>query len=745
MAQAVQPPASVDPLAPTRMEGALMAIGAELKVGDHRLPAPARFLISDLCTFLEGYLDPAEIREVYRAYLFGAEAHEGQTRVSGEPYIYHPLAVARIMAELRMDVQSLVAGILHDVIEDTPTAKEQLVREFGQEVADLVDGVSKLTHLTFQSRAEAQAESFRKMMLAMVRDLRVIMIKLADRLHNMRTLSAMPPDKQRRIARETLEIYAPIALRLGINSLRLELEQLGFQALYPLRCRRLDKAVRASRGNRKALIAGIEAQVCQRLEEVGIEGRVLGREKSLYSIYKKMHQKKIRFREISDVFALRIVVHDIDACYRTLGLVHNLYKPILEKFKDYIAIPKANGYQSIHTGLIGPHGISLEVQIRTLEMDQAAEAGIAAHWLYKAGDKLSARTQARARAWIKDILELQNSAASSIEFLESVKTDLFPDEVYVFTPAGEIIKLPRGATGVDYAYAVHTDVGNACAAIKVDRRLVPFSTVLQSGQSVEVITTPGKHPDPSWLDFVVTAKARTNIRAFLKSLQHQEAISLGRRLLNEVLRVSSQDLEYLDASRIDGLLRELGAQSLDEIFMDIGLGNRRAPLVAHCLISPRDPVTSSLIQPSPLVIRGTEGLVLSFAKCCYPIPGDPVVGLISAGRGLVIHRATCRNVAPHLDKPDKYVPVQWSPEPIGEYTASIRVLSGNRRGALASLAARIANESANIEKCAFEERQGGVATSIKFLINVKDRQHLARIMRTLRISPNVFKVVRICG
>ncbi|MFP4697040.1 RelA/SpoT family protein, partial [Thiohalospira sp.] len=477
-------------------------------------------LISDLCEQLEDYLEPEQVAEVYRAYLFGAEAHEGQQRKSGEPYIYHPLAVAQILAELRLDHESLVAGVLHDTLEDTRVAKEDIAAAFGEEVAELVDGVSKLTQVHFGTKAEAEAENFRKMMLAMARDLRVILIKLADRLHNMRTLGVMRPDKRRRIARETLEIYAPIANRLGMNSLRLELEDLGFRAMYPMRYRILAKAVQSARGNRKEVVARIEGGIKARLAEEGLEGRVEGREKHLYSIYRKMRDKHLHFQEVFDVYAFRVVVDRVDTCYRVLGAVHNLYKPVPGRFKDYIAIPKANGYQSLHTVLFSPWGVPIEIQIRTRDMDRVAEAGIAAHWLYKTGNEAHATVaQTRAREWLRELLEMQQNAGNSLEFLENVKVDLFPDEVYVFTPKGQIMELPRGATAVDYAYAVHSDVGNTCVGVRIDRRLMPLNTRLLNGQTVEIVTAPGAHPNPAWLNFVITGKARTAIRAYLKDLQ----------------------------------------------------------------------------------------------------------------------------------------------------------------------------------------------------------------------------------
>ena len=707
-------------------------------------PDSTRFLASDLCAILETYLQPDQIREVYRAYLFGAEAHEGQTRMSGEPYIYHPLAVAKIMAEMRMDHNSIIAAILHDVIEDTQTAKEQLNNEFGSEVAELVDGVSKLTHLKFESKAEMQAESFRKMMMAMTSDLRVILVKLADRLHNMRTLGVMRPEKKRRIARETLEIYAPIAQRLGMNSMRRELELLGFEAMYPCRYEVLSEAVRKASGNRREPMHQIEATICNRMEEAGIEARIFGREKNLFSIYRKMREKHLSFHEVFDVFAIRIVVESVDTCYRCLGIVHNLYKPVPGRFKDYIAIPKANGYQSLHTILFGPRGLPIEIQIRTREMDRVAESGIAAHWLYKTGDQHSASAQARAREWLKGILEMQQSAGNSLEFLEHVKVDLFPDEIYIFTPKGDIMEMPRGATAVDFSYAVHTDIGNSCVAAKIDRRLAPLSTRLQSGQTVEVITAPGARPNPAWLDFVVTAKARSNIRHFLKKLKDEEAIKLGRRLLEKVLTPYSMDIESVPEDRLNQLLEEFGLTDLEALLQEVGLGNRMPVLVARKLAGIDEEDESGSMPGGALEIRGTEGMVVKYAKCCHPVPGDPIIGVITSGRGMVIHCEDCRNISEERGRPDRAQPVQWAEDVTGEFPVNIRLQVGNERGVLATLAAKIADQESNIENVDIEERDSQT-TTITFSLTVRDRAHLALIMRELRKVPQVVRISRIRG
>jgi len=719
-----------------------------LALTDSPAAGESRFLISDLMDMLEAYLPGEQVREVYRAYLFGAEAHEGQHRLSGEPYIYHPIAVARILAEMRMDYQSIIAAILHDVLEDTDIPKEDIRREFGEAVAELVDGVSKLEQMSFESRAEAQAENFRKMLLAMVRDIRVILIKLADRLHNMRTLGVMRPDKRRRIARETLEIYAPLANRLGMNQVRLELEDLGFTALYPMRARVLAEAVRRARGNRKEILNRIETAIRRRLRQEGIEGEVKSREKHLYSLYLKMKNKGLSFREVFDVYAFRIIVDRPDTCYRVLGIVHNLYKPVPGKFKDYIAIPKSNGYQSLHTILFGPYGVPIEVQIRTADMDRVAESGIAAHWLYKSGDESPNSAQARAREWLLELLEMQKHAGNSLEFLENVKIDLFPEEVYVFTPRGDIMELPRGATPVDFAYAVHTEIGNTCIAAKIDRRLAPLRTPLKNGQTVEIITASGAHPNPVWLNFVVTAKARYNIRHYLKRLQADEAVALGRRLLDKALYDEGSSLKAVtESGRLAQVVAACNLERPEHLFREIGLGNRMPMLVARQLLDggtrqARGDASYPDGSHAPLLIKGTEGMVVSFAKCCRPIPGDPIIGFVSAGRGIVIHTQYCRNVADYRSQPEKWVDVEWERDVEGEYPTDIRIEVANQRGVLATVASVIAEMGSNIENVAIEERDG-MNTSMLFTITVYDRNHLARIMRRLRHIRLVLRISRV--
>jgi guanosine-3',5'-bis(diphosphate) 3'-pyrophosphohydrolase len=702
-----------------------------------------RFLISDLCRMLEEYLAPEQVREIYRAYLFGAEAHDGQHRISGEPYIYHPLAVARILAEMHMDDKSIIAAILHDVIEDTETAKDQIARAFGKEVADLVDGVSKLTQISFESQAEAQAENFRKMMLAMAQDIRVILVKLADRLHNMRTLGVIRPEKRRRIARETLEIYAPIANRLGMNSVRLELEDLGFGALYPMRSKILAAAVKKARGNRKEILEKIETAIKRRLRQEDLPGEVSSREKHLFSLYKKMRNKDLPFSEVFDVYAFRIIVDQVDTCYRVLGAIHNLYKPVPGKFKDYIAIPKSNGYQSLHTVLFGPYGVPIEVQIRTDDMDRVAEAGVAAHWLYKTGDDTFGNSaQRRAREWLRELLEMQKYAGNSLEFLENVKIDLFPDEVYVFTPRGDIMELPRGATAVDFAYSVHTDIGNTCIAAKIDRHLAPLRTPLLNGQTVEVITAPGAHPNPSWLNFVATAKARSNIRHYLKTLRHEEAVSLGRRLLDKTLGSIGHSLAELPEQNIRGYLDECELENLEALLENIGLGNRMPLLVARRLAGTSEEPASTRSHTTPLAIKGTEGMVVNFGKCCHPIPGDPIVGFVSAGRGVVIHTDDCKNVADFRNRPEKWIDVEWEPDVQGDFIAELRLEVANQRGVLATVAAAIADTGSNIENVEIEERDG-MATTMTFSLTVQNRGHLARVMRRIRAISLVMRITRV--
>lgn len=703
--------------------------------------------IDSLASSLSGYLATDQVNSVRRAYFYAEQAHDGQFRRSGEPYVTHPLAVANILCDMHMDHQSLMAAMLHDVIEDTGVSKSAIKGQFGDTVADMVDGVSKLNKITFSSHAEAQAENFQKMALAMARDLRVILVKLADRLHNMRTLDVLSPEKRRRIARETLDIYAPIANRLGMNAVRVEFEELGFPALHPMRARRLDAAVKSVRGNRKEIVKQIQTAIEACLAREGLPGRTIGREKHLYSIYEKMRSKRKPFSEIMDVYAFRIVVDSVDTCYRVLGAVHNLFKPVPGRFKDYIAIPKANGYQSLHTTLFGMHGVPIEIQIRTEEMEAMANNGIAAHWLYKSSDDISTNAHIRARQWVNGLLEMQQNAGNSLEFIENVKIDLFPDEIYVFTPKGRIMELPAGSTAVDFAYAVHTDVGNACVACRISRRLAPLSEPLESGQTVEIITSPGAQPNPAWLSFVVSGKARSNIRHYLKNQRQSESIALGRRLLNKILAGFGTQIEKLSADEIKSALEQLNVTELDTLLSDIGLGNRMAHMVAQKMMpatnAPDSPKSGSRDnKQTSLTIRGSEGMVMSYAKCCYPIPGDPIVGHISSGRGMVIHTETCNNIAEFRNSPEKIVPVRWDPEVDGEFAVELRVELENERGIIAKLATAITSKEANIERISTVERDARFSI-VNLLLNVRNRIHLARVMKHIRLIKPVSRVARV--
>ena len=702
--------------------------------------------IDSLAIDLGGYLGNDQINGIRRAYFYAEQAHEGQFRRSGEAYVTHPLAVASILSEMHMDPQSLMAAMLHDVIEDTGITKTAIKAQFGNTVADLVDGVSKLNKIKFSSRAEAQAENFQKMAMAMAKDLRVVLVKIADRLHNMRTLSSLPPDKRRRIARETLDIYAPIANRLGMNNVRIEFEELGFEALFPMRARRISAAVKSIRGNRREILSQIQTSIDACLEREELPSRTIGREKHLFSIYEKMRSKRKSFSEIMDVYAFRVIVDKVDTCYRVLGAVHSLYKPVPNRFKDYIAIPKANGYQSLHTTLFGMHGVPIEIQIRTEEMEAMANNGIAAHWLYKSSDDLPSNAHVRAREWVHGLLEMQARAGNSLEFIENVKIDLFPDEIYVFTPKGTIFELPAGSTAVDFAYAIHTDVGNSCVACRISRRLAPLSETLQSGQTVEIITAPGTQPNPAWLSFVVTGKARSNIRHYLKNQKHSESVSLGRRLLNKALAGFGSELNTVKQENIDAVLTQTNLQSVDDLLEEIGLGNRMSYMVAQRLTAnagvPSSPELPHTEQQGTLDIRGSEGMVMNFAKCCHPIPGDPIVGHISTGRGMVIHTGECNNIADIRDNTEKCVSVSWDPDVQGEFIVELRVELENERGIVANLATTITRVEANIEKISTVERDARFSI-VNLLINVKNRIHLARVMKRVRIIKAVSRVTRV--
>ncbi|EIB97619.1 MULTISPECIES: bifunctional GTP diphosphokinase/guanosine-3',5'-bis pyrophosphate 3'-pyrophosphohydrolase [Pantoea] len=697
------------------------------------------YLFESLNQLIEKYLPEEQIKRLQQAYLVARDAHEGQTRSSGEPYITHPVAVACILAEMKLDHETLMAALLHDVIEDTPATYQDMEQLFGKSVAELVEGVSKLDKLKFRDKKEAQAENFRKMIMAMVQDIRVILIKLADRTHNMRTLGSLRPDKRRRIALETLEIYSPLAHRLGIHHLKTELEELGFEALYPNRYRVIKEVVKAARGNRKEMIQKILSEIDGRLQEAGIPCRVSGREKHLYSIYRKMTLKEQRFHSIMDIYAFRVIVKDLDTCYRVLGQMHSLYKPRPGRVKDYIAIPKANGYQSLHTSMIGPHGVPVEVQIRTEDMDQMAEMGVAAHWAYKQAGESGTTAQIRAQRWLQSLLELQQSAGSSFEFIESVKSDLFPDEIYVFTPEGRIVELPTGATPVDFAYAVHTDIGHACVGARVDRQPYPLSQPLTSGQTIEIITAPGARPNAAWLNFVVSSKARAKIRQLLKNLKREDSVNLGRRLLSHALG-GSRKLAEIPAENIRQELDRMKLTSLDDLLAEIGLGNAMSVVVAKNLLQ-ADNKTISNSKRGKLPIKGADGVLITFAKCCRPIPGDPIVAHVSPGKGLVVHHESCRNIRGYQKEPEKFMPVEWDKVTEQEFVAEIKVDMFNHQGALANLTAAINTAGSNIQSLNTEERDGRVYSAF-IRLTARDRVHLANIMRKIRVMPDVIKVHR---
>jgi len=692
------------------------------------------------------YLSHEQVSEIEKAYWFAKEAHGSQARFTGEPYITHPLTVAHILAQMRMDSPTIMAAILHDVVEDTSVKQSEIVEKFGKEIADLVDGVTKLTQIHFENYAQAQAENFRKMVMAMASDIRVILVKLADRLHNMRTLSGLPPEKRRRISLETLEIFAPIANRLGMHAFRVELEDLGFASLYPMRYKVLKDAVLKARGNRQEIIDMIHHQIRDAIKKNTIPSATLsGRGKHLYSIYKKMHEKHLSFSEIMDVYGFRIIVDKVDTCYRVLGTLHNLYKPIAQRFKDYIAIPKANGYQSLHTTLFGPYGVPIEVQIRTEEMHKMAENGIAAHWLYKTEKKIFNDAQSRTREWLKGILEMDKSSRNSLEFIENVKIDLFPDEVYVFTPKGQIIELPAGATPVDYAYAIHSDIGNTCVAVRLDKRLSPLSAPLISGQQVEIITAPGARPNSAWLNFVVTGKARSKIKHYLKKQQREESMELGKRLVEKALHAYGLQLEQVFGPALEFIVNNSHLESTNHLFEEVGIGNRPALLVAKQIAKSlggtiKKESTDSHIQ-RPLVIRGTEGLAIVYAQCCRPIPGDHIAGLIKIGQGIEVHMVHCPNLERHHHQPDKYVTLLWEDNIEGDFSVDLNVDLINRRGSLASLTLAISEAESNIENIRAQESDRH-HFHVDITISVRNRPHLARILRKIRKRKDVIRVLR---
>lgn len=729
---------------------------------------PADSEESALTLRIKPYLKPEDVALVWEAYRFAFVAHDGVIRKTGEPYITHPVSVACILADLHLDMPTLLAALLHDVVEDTEVTSEQITEKFGKQVADLVDGVTKLDKIEFQSASQAQAENFRKMLLAMSQDVRVILVKLADRLHNMQTLDAMKPESRRRIAKETLDIYAPIANRLGLNLIYQELEDLSFKALHPMRYRVLTKVIKAARGNRKEVIKKILESIQAKVQEAHIEAEVTGREKHLYSIYKKMAGKTNAFSQIYDIYGFRIVVKDLPTCYLTLGALHGLYKPIPGKFKDYIAIPKANGYQSLHTTLFGPFGTPIEVQIRSIEMHNVANAGVAAHWMYKASDAELTTLQQQTHQWLQRLLEIQSESADSLEFLEHIKVDLFPDEVYVFTPKGNILALPRGSTAVDFAYAVHTDVGNCCVAVKINQELAPLRTELNNGDHVEIITAALSKPNAAWLNYVKTGKARSHIRHYLKTIQSEEPKHIGERMLNQALRAMRVEPEDINEKQWAKLISDYGVKNKQEILADIGLGKRQSVMVAHQLLATEsnvaNPDTGNVVSKlfgnnlfgkifgksnkkplDTITIRGSEGMNVQFAACCRPIPGDPILGFINKDKGLIIHTHDCPAIGKFRLDPEKWLDVEWDSDNKHLFKVNLKMVVENKPGMLAMIAAVIANAGSNIDNVSMEEADNSLYTGINFTVQVRDRVHLADLMRTIRKIPNVVRINRAKG
>lgn len=701
--------------------------------------------MSDADTLLQevsAYLKPEDVERIKQALSFSNKAHEGQLRKSGEPYISHPIAVARILTPLHLDAQTIMAALLHDVVEDTHISNAHVASTFGKPVATLVEGLSKLDKIEFQTKEDAQAENFRKMLLAMARDVRVILIKLADRLHNMRTLKSMSREKCEHIARETMEIYAPIANRLGLNSIHQELEDLSFKNLHPTRYDILSKALKAARGNRREVVKKIQDAIHQRIADNKISAQIQGREKHLYGIYHKMQTKSLTFSQVQDIYGFRVVVNDAPSCYLVLGLLHALYKPIPGKFKDYIAIPKANAYQSLHTTLFGPYGSPIEIQIRTHEMHKIAEAGVASHWLYKTAETPLNDLHTKTHQWLQSLLESLSKSDDSMEFLEHLKVDLFPDEVYVFTPKGKILALPRGATAVDFAYSVHTDIGNRCVAAKVNLELAPLRVEMKNGDCVEIITAPHAHPNPVWLSYVVTSKARSQIRHALQTMHLDESSALGERLLNQALHSLGINKKDIGSVQWDRLLKDTGAKLRQEIFADIALGRRLGMVIARQLARLGGSVTPEHHQPSgPIIIIGTEGMAIQFAKCCHPIPGDPIIGILKKGQGLLVHTHDCPALHKGRGGMDKWLDVSWDKRITKSFEVNIKLIVANQRGVLAKAASAIADAESNIENVHFTNE--GDCTTLYFTLHVNNRIHLANIMRSLRGIPEVIRITRV--
>lgn len=688
------------------------------------------------------YLNPYQVKKIEKSFNLACEAHKGQVRKSGEAYIYHPLSAASILADFQLDHESIMAAILHDVIEDTEIGKENLKKKFGVKVAELVDGVSKLDKLTFSTREEADAANLRKMILAMSQDIRVILIKLADRKHNLETIDALDSQKRQKIGKETLEIFAPIALRLGIHSLNKELEDLAFETVYPFRYATLHKMIQKSRGNRKELMEKIKYLIEKKLQDEGLNTNVVAREKHVYGLYKKMKLKELKFSQINDLFGVRVISNTVDDCYRSLGIIHNLYTPVPGRFKDYIAIPKSNGYQSLHTCIIGPHGLPIEIQIRTKDMNILAESGIASHWFYKSNNIPSLKNYTKEQQWITNLLSIQKDSGNPKEYLKSIKADLHPGKVYVFTPKGNILDLPKRSTIIDYAYAVHTDLGNNYASSKVDDLPVSPSTILKNGQRVEILINKKSRPDPGWLNFVVTEKARHSIRAYLKSIKKIDAIALGKKLLDYSLKDFDIQLNDIPKKTLNIVLQEYSCETIDDLYAEIGLGNSIAKLVAM-RIAPTDmPLKDTFTSNNDIQIRGTEGLVVSYAKCCYPIPGDPILGHISPEKGVVVHRQKCRSIN-HMKKPsDETLDLSWADNVDDTFSASIKVEVENVRGVLAMISAQIAQNDSNIESVTYDDTKTTGHNIMVFVISINGVKELNKLIKKLKKNSNILSVER---
>ena len=698
--------------------------------------------IDALSEKLSDYLEPRQIEQVNKAFEFANEAHSGQFRTSGDPYVSHPIAVANILSSFHMDEDSLSAAMLHDVIEDCGVPKKVIEEQFNKNVANLVDGVSKLDQLNITSRTEVNAENFQKMILAMAKDIRVIVVKLADRLHNMRTIEYLDQEKKKRIAKETLEIYAPIAHRIGMNNVYRELEDRSFKVLYPTRYRELRTALKKNRGSQKRLLNKIKRTLEKKLVDQGIPSYVEGREKHIYSVYRKMKQNNRSFEEIMDVCAFKVIVDNADNCYKALGVVHNIFKPIEGRFKDYISIPKSNGYQSIHTVVIGRDVQPIEIQIKTEEMNEMAENGIASHWIYKMGEGTETNPQQKARRWVADLLEMRDNFESSEEFIESVKTDIFPDEIYVFTPEGEIIQLGEGSTAIDFAYAVHTDIGHHCRACRINRKLAPLSVPLESGQTIEIIIDKIPQTSPAWLNFAATSRARNKIRHYLSNLRTSEARKLGKKLLDQSLGHLNVKLKHLKKDELREALDALGVRSLNRLLEEIGLGKRVGNVVSQQMLSVLNKESnkgdSSILA---LEITGTEGLVVNYATCCKPIPGDSVIGHFTSS-GLVVHQERCKNILSVREDPTQCFPVNWHQELDREFSTDIKILASDEPGLLATMASAITSSATNIESINTQDLDLG-HIEFTLTLQVKGRDQLAALIRKLKTLKNILSIHRI--